>query len=76
MKSRRRLLPPEPTTPPRSPRPYQFGARLTQFRLKPRPVGVQFGVAVSHGLHFREHGGHITGHANLIGPGVPEQRRF
>jgi hypothetical protein len=51
-------------------------AHLVQFRLKPRPIGVQLGMTVGHGLHFREHGGHITGHANLIGPGVPEQRRF
>jgi hypothetical protein len=47
-----------------------------QFRLKPRPIGVQLGMTVGHGLQFREHDGHITGHANLIGPGVPEQRRF
>jgi hypothetical protein len=34
------------------------------------------GVAVSQGLQLIEHDGHIPRHADLIGPGVPEQRRF
>ena len=62
--------------PPWPPRPCQFSARLLQFRLKPRLVGMKGGVAVSQGFQFIEHGCHVARHANLIGPGVPEQRRF
>jgi hypothetical protein len=62
--------------PPWPPRPYQFGARLLQFRLKPRLVSMKGGMPVSQGFQFIEHDGHAARHADLVGPGVPEQRRF
>ena len=62
--------PPQQTAQPGLPCPCQFGARLFQLRLKPRPVGVQFGVFVRQGLQFIEHGGHIPRHADLIGFGM------
>jgi hypothetical protein len=47
-----------------------------QFRLKPRPVGVQFGVTVGQGLQFIEHGGDVPRHADLIGLGVVGSKPF
>jgi hypothetical protein len=34
------------------------------------------GMPVSQGFQFIEHDGHAARHADLVGPGVPEQRRF
>jgi hypothetical protein len=61
-----------PSSPPNhspSPRPhlFQFSALPLQLRLELRPVGVQLGMTVGHGLQFIEHGGHIPRHADLIG---------
>ena len=57
-------------SPPWPPRPCQFGARLFQFRLEPRPVAVQLSVAVGQRPQFIEHGCDVARHADLIGLGM------
>jgi hypothetical protein len=63
-------------SPPWPPRPCQFSARLFQLRLETRLVGMEGSMFVRRGFQFIEHDGHVARHADLIGPGVPEQRRF
>jgi hypothetical protein len=59
---------------PWPPRLLQFGARLVQFRLEPRSIGMQFGVTISQRLQFIEHDGHVARHADLIRLGVVSLR--
>jgi hypothetical protein len=54
---------------PKNPQP-PWSPRLFQLGLEPRPVGMQFGMAVSHGTQFIEHHSHVARHADLIGLGV------
>ena len=49
---------------------FQFGPLPLQLRLKPRLVGVQFGMTVGHGPRFIEHGGDIPRHVDMIGCGM------
>lgn len=42
---------------------------VLQLSFQLRSVGVQFGVAVSHGPQVLEHGCHVPHHADLIGRG-------
>jgi hypothetical protein len=50
---------------------FQIGGQPVHVRRESRPVSVQFGMAVSHGLQFIEHDGDIPRHADLISPVIP-----
>jgi hypothetical protein len=60
---------PVPLLPSSAEQPPPWPPRLLQFHLETGAIGVQFGMTISHGLQFVEHGGHIPRHANLIGLG-------
>jgi hypothetical protein len=63
-------LEPHQPSPPWPLRPCQFGARLVQFRLKSRLVGMKGSMFVRQGFQFIEHDGHVARHADLIALGM------